>query len=167
MAQRVALVIEDHVDLAEIYKITLDMAGYSTELVTDGREALERLQGDDKPDLVILDMNLPQVSGHYIYKKLRADPEWNVIPVIISTANTIVANALADEVTAQDQIVVKPVSPRKLKEIIAKIDASRAEEIDDSTTENAAEETTDAPTSSGKSDNLKDEKQAEDSMSNN
>ena len=89
MTQRLALIIEDHVDLAEIYKITLDMVGYTTELVTDGKVALDKL-ADITPDLVILDMNLPQVSGHYIYKKMRSNPAWSNIPIIISTANTIV-----------------------------------------------------------------------------
>jgi DNA-binding response OmpR family regulator len=117
-----AIIIEDHVEIGEIYKFTLDTLGYESEQITDGKEALDRLE-TDIPDLLILDMNLPQVSGHYIYKKLRSKPEWEATPIVISTANTIVANALESEISTIDRIIVKPVRPSDLRTVLEKINS--------------------------------------------
>jgi DNA-binding response OmpR family regulator len=152
---RSALVIEDNLDLAEIYRLTLDMLDYESQMVYDGKEALDRLNAiQEQPYLLILDMNLPQVSGHYIYKKLRSDPKWDTMRVIISTANTIVASALAEELHMGDRIIVKPVTPTKLKAVIKELEAE-----DDTP---ATEET---PQTLAEGDDLDQSEDAEDSVS--
>lgn len=122
MAGKYALIIEDHAEIGEIYRFTLEGMGYETEQILDGKEALERLE-DVRPDIIILDMNLPQVSGHYIYKSVRSSADFDETVVIISTANTIVANALADDVAPVDYILVKPVRPSDIQEIMQEIES--------------------------------------------
>lgn len=117
MAKGLALVIEDSREIADIYSATLNLAGYEAELVYDGKQALERL-GALVPRLIILDMNLPQVSGHYIYKQIRADSRLNQVVVIIATANTVMADALQKELSPGDTLLVKPVSPLQLREVL-------------------------------------------------
>ncbi len=111
-----AFIVEDNVELGHIYAASLETLNYDIEHVLDGKEALERLDALT-PDLIILDMNLPRVSGHYIYKRIRSDARFNAVPVIIATANALIAEALAGEITDRDRLMIKPVSPGKLRDV--------------------------------------------------
>jgi putative two-component system response regulator len=110
-----AVIIEDNLDIARVYATTLEMIGYDTEIVTEGQRALQVLE-TSLPQLIVLDMNLPQISGHYLYKSIRANPRLSDTAVFIATANTVIANALADGIGPQDHIVIKPVSPAELRD---------------------------------------------------
>lgn len=118
MSQKHALIIEDNREIAEVYALTLQMLNYDTQIVLDGKSALDEIDAINPPDLLVLDMNLPQVSGHYIYKQLRGDADWENTPIIICTANHLVAEALAKELTGSDRILMKPVSPKELKALV-------------------------------------------------
>ncbi len=120
MTNKKALIIEDNKEIGEIYRLTIGMMGYDCEQITNGKVALERLDAEI-PDLIILDMNLPEVSGHYLYKKIRASPNYNRVPVILSTANMLVARTIQDEMSPQDHLIVKPVHPRALTTLIETI----------------------------------------------
>jgi DNA-binding response OmpR family regulator len=115
-SKRVAFVIEDNVEIGYIYAAALEMSNYKVEHLVDGKQALERLDRE-VPDLVILDMNLPHVSGHYIYKKVRADDRFANTPIIIATANSLIAEALSSELGEKDHLLIKPVSPTQLRNI--------------------------------------------------
>ncbi len=117
---RLALIIEDNVELAYIYGAALEALNYETENIEDGKKALQRLT-EVVPDLIILDMNLPHVSGHYIYKKLRSDDKFTHTPIIIATANQLIADALREEIGGLDRLLVKPVSPTQLRNIAKEI----------------------------------------------
>jgi len=79
------LVIDDEPDLRELVRINLDQAGYSVDTVSTGREALHALR-HSPPDLVVLDLMLPDVSGTELCRKIRSDPALAEIPVIMLTA---------------------------------------------------------------------------------
>ena len=112
-----AFVVEDNKDIMALYKATLLMINYEAECISDGKAALDRLE-DVSPDLIILDMNLPNVSGHYLYQKIRATPKLDDVPIIIMTANTIAAQTLADKLGARDHLLLKPVAPKELQDLI-------------------------------------------------
>lgn len=114
---RLAVIIEDNVELAVIYSASIEMFEYDVETIADGKKALQRLT-EVVPDLIILDMNLPHVSGHYIYKKLRSDENFNNCPIIIATANALIADALRHELAPGDFLLVKPVSPSQLRNTV-------------------------------------------------
>jgi DNA-binding response OmpR family regulator len=65
------LIIEDDRDLANLFKIVMEMSGFEVELIHDGRQGLETLQDQILPDVVMLDMHLPGVSGEEIYAMLQ------------------------------------------------------------------------------------------------
>lgn len=117
MAGRNALIIEDNLEIADIYAITIEFSGYDVEIIPDGRVALTRLEAIT-PDLIILDMNLPGVSGHYIYKHLRSDARFDQTRIIISTANSLVAGMLGQELDPSDYILLKPVGPNDLAALV-------------------------------------------------
>lgn len=117
MGKKFALIIEDNPAIGDIYATTLEMMDITSELVVDGKVALERIE-DLTPDLIILDMNLPQVSGHYIYKRIRSDDRLDGTRVIISTANNLVAQMIARDLDKRDRLMMKPVGPRQLLDVL-------------------------------------------------
>lgn len=120
MSARQALIIEDNREIGDLYITTLELVQYECELIADGKAAVERLDGA-VPDLIILDMNLPGVSGNYIYKKIRADSRYDATPIIVATANILVAEMLKDELADTDHLLVKPISPRQIHNIVTQL----------------------------------------------
>lgn len=118
MSNPLALIIEDNVELGYIYAASLETLNFDIEHIEDGKDALDRLDSDNIPRLIILDMNLPRVSGHYIYKRIRSDERYAETPVIIATANTLIAEALQSEIIGIDRLLVKPVSPSQLRKVV-------------------------------------------------
>lgn len=118
MSNPLALIIEDNVELGYIYAASLETLNFDIEHIEDGKDALDRLDTDIIPRLIILDMNLPRVSGHYIYKRVRSDERYSETPVIIATANTLIAEALQSEIVEIDRLLVKPVSPSQLRKVV-------------------------------------------------
>ena len=65
------LIIEDDRDLANLFKIVMELSGFEVSTIHDGRQGLEALAGQALPDVVMLDMHLPGVSGEDIYAMLK------------------------------------------------------------------------------------------------
>ena len=84
MRQRI-LVVDDEPDLLELVRVNLKQAGFEVETAENGRQALERLQRA-APDLVILDLMLPDLSGTEVCRRVRQDPALAELPVIMLTA---------------------------------------------------------------------------------
>ena len=92
MTAPLALIIEDEEVLAEIYTVALQMAGFETEVVGDGQQALTRL-AEIVPTLVILDLHLPRVSGAEILHHIRGDERLSNTKVILATAQDRLADS--------------------------------------------------------------------------
>jgi DNA-binding response OmpR family regulator len=108
------LVVEDEQDIAGLIKHTLERSGdASVETVGRGDEAL-RIIAADAPDLVILDLNLPVLSGDEICRMLRQKTETAHIPVIMLTARTSESDRVAGLDLGADDYVTKPFSLREL-----------------------------------------------------
>ena len=74
------LIVEDDRDLANLFKIVMEMVGFTVQMIHDGRQGLEALNDQSLPDVVILDMHLPNVSGEEIYAMLSERGEgWRVL----------------------------------------------------------------------------------------
>ncbi len=116
---KVALIAEDDRDIRELVAAKLGSSGYAVIAVADGTEALARLR-EDRPDIALLDVMMPGISGLDIITELRADPLTASIPVILLSARSQefdVENGIA--IGAADYIV-KPFSPR---ELVLRVDA--------------------------------------------
>ena len=81
------LIIEDEPDVASYLDMVLRDAGYTTEIATDGAEAMAKVRSE-RPDLVTLDISMPKASGTRFYKELKTDHELASVPVVIVTAVT-------------------------------------------------------------------------------
>lgn len=78
------LVVEDENTLAFALKKKLESVGYIVNVAMDGREALNKI-GQEKPDLVLLDLILPVMDGFAVLKELRKSPAYENLPVIVLT----------------------------------------------------------------------------------
>ena len=108
------LVVEDELDIAGLIKHALERSGdASVELVTRGDEALRSIAGR-LPDLVILDLNIPVLSGEEVCRILRQQPETRTLPIIMLTARTSEADRVSGLDLGADDYVTKPFSLREL-----------------------------------------------------
>lgn len=112
-----ALLIEDDRDIAALFRHVLDMAGYNSESVYDGLEAMRRLS-NSQPDVVLLDLQLPGMSGVDILQKMRADERMKTIPVVVITAYAYYAKSLPIE---PDLFLLKPVDIHDLSSLIQRL----------------------------------------------
>ncbi len=102
---RKCLIVEDDPILGDAFRETLSFAGLQTQLVQDGKTALSVLAGDT-PDLVILDLHLPEVSGPEIFEHIRRDQRLASTRVVIISADASRAERLRGRA---DLILCKPV----------------------------------------------------------
>jgi DNA-binding response OmpR family regulator len=108
------LVVEDEQDIAGLIKHTLERAGDgSVEIVARGDEAIRSIS-NRQPDLVILDLNLPVLSGQEVCRMLRQRPETKGLPIIMLTARTSESERVAGLDLGADDYVTKPFSLREL-----------------------------------------------------
>lgn len=107
------VIVEDEANIVELVKYNLDREGYRTLSANDGRKGLELIK-QELPDLVILDLMLPELDGLSVCKQLRADAQTKSIPIIILTAKSEEADRVLGLEMGADDYVTKPFSPREL-----------------------------------------------------
>ena len=109
--KELALIIEDDFDIGIIFAEALNMSGFDAEVITDGQVALNRLQ-EIKPDIVILDLHLPTISGAEILHYIRRSERLKNIRVVVATADPRMADSIRQEATL---VLDKPVSYQQMK----------------------------------------------------
>src|SRR5579871_2825957 len=106
------LLVDDYVDSLEMWALYLRHCGYEVATATDGPSALEHV-AQARPDLIVLDVNLPGLSGFEVGRRLRATPETSSIPIVAATGH--VSTAQNDTAFAVfDAVLVKPCEPAVL-----------------------------------------------------
>ncbi|MEZ6173106.1 MAG: response regulator transcription factor [Phycisphaerales bacterium] len=113
------LVVEDERDLADMLKIHLENAGYTTDVVHDGRDALTMIQ-TQCPDLVLLDLMLPGMHGTEVARRVRTDHTLARVPIVMLTAKSQEKDELVGLDLGADDYITKPFS---MKVLLARIDA--------------------------------------------
>jgi two-component system alkaline phosphatase synthesis response regulator PhoP len=107
------LVVEDDLDLVELLKFNLSNAGFVVAVATDGAEALKKARSQH-PDLVLLDLMLPELDGFAVCEILRRDATTTTIPIIILTAMSSQLARVAGMGAGANDYVTKPFSPKQL-----------------------------------------------------
>ncbi|HJT77149.1 MAG TPA: winged helix-turn-helix domain-containing protein [Gemmataceae bacterium] len=111
------LIIEDERDLTELLVYNLHREGYETVTAHDGQEGLRKAQML-LPDLVLLDLMLPVLSGQDVLRELRAGERTRGIPVVVLTARAEETDQIVGFSLGADDYVTKPFSPRVLMQRI-------------------------------------------------
>jgi two-component system phosphate regulon response regulator PhoB len=107
------LIVEDEEDLQEVLMYNLRQAGHDPAVVGRGHDALERI-AREPPDLVLLDLMLPDMAGTEVCRALKTDPSTRAIPVIMLTAKGEEIDRVVGFELGADDYVVKPYSMREL-----------------------------------------------------
>jgi two-component system, OmpR family, phosphate regulon response regulator PhoB len=107
------LVVEDERDIAALVSYHLTKEGYRVRTAEGGLEALESAAAE-RPDLVVLDLMLPNFSGYEVLAEVRRRPELAEVPVVVLTARRDEADRVKGLELGADDYVTKPFSPREL-----------------------------------------------------
>jgi DNA-binding response OmpR family regulator len=107
------LIVEDDPDIAQLVARSLDKAGYATDRVTSGRDALRAI-AERMPDLMVLDLMLPQLDGLEVCRLLRADTATLAMPIIMLTARAEESERIVGLELGADDYLAKPFSPNEL-----------------------------------------------------
>src|ERR1700677_1011243 len=118
MRQKV-LVVEDEGDIRELLRYNLAQEGFAVEEAADGAEALDRI-ARRAPDLLVLDLMLPRMSGLELCRRMRSNPETARLPILVVTAKGAEVDRILGLEMGADDYVVKPFSPR---EVVARVKA--------------------------------------------
>ena len=108
-----ALIIEDDRDIAELVQYNLSQEKIASEICPSGAQALNRVR-KTPPDLIVLDLMLPDMGGLEICKALKSDPKTRAIPVLILTAKGEEVDGMVGWEVGADDYITKPFSPREL-----------------------------------------------------
>ena len=122
MDNPLAFIIEDHEDAATIFSEALKAADFETEIIRSGDRALKRLS-ETVPDMVILDLNLPQVSGAEILAQIRSDNRLTGTCVIVATAHPQLADSVQGEA---DLVLLKPISFTQLRSLATRLGSANS-----------------------------------------
>ncbi|GIJ43941.1 hypothetical protein Val02_08270 [Virgisporangium aliadipatigenens] len=107
------LVVDDDADLRELLELKLTSAGYRVDTAANGEAALARI-AKRLPDLVVLDVMMPGLSGVEVCKELRADGRTRSLPIVMLTARAHVMFESEGMMAGADLYLTKPFSPRTL-----------------------------------------------------
>lgn len=107
------LVVEDEADLAELVAVTLRGAGHTVTVANNGAAAIAELRRK-VPDLVVLDVMLPDVSGLEVCRRVRRDESTSQLPILMLTAKGEEVDRVVGFEVGADDYVSKPFSPREL-----------------------------------------------------
>jgi CheY-like chemotaxis protein len=121
--KRRILVIDDDPNFVRFMTLLLEDNGYDAMTASDGKEGLERTRAE-RPDLVLLDITMPEKSGVKYYREVREDPELREIPVVMVTGVSKDFKKFIStrrQVPPPDGYISKPVDQEELLETIARL----------------------------------------------
>lgn len=112
------LVADNDEDILTLVAFRLERTGYEVLVARDGAEALARAR-EELPDLCVLDVMMPELTGYDVTQRLRSDPRTSAIPVILLTARVQEADVDRGFDAGADAYVRKPFSPQELRDRVA------------------------------------------------
>jgi two-component system, cell cycle response regulator DivK len=120
VANELILIVEDNPKNLKLVRDTLQVKGYRTIEAATGEEGVQ-LARDEQPALVLMDIQLPGISGVEAFRQLRADPSTRAIPVIAVTASVMAQERQKVMAAGFDGFQGKPISVRELLETIREV----------------------------------------------
>ena len=116
----VVLVADDDDDILDLVALRLSAAGYDVVTARDGEEAL-RVARERRPDLAVLDVTMPKLTGYDVTRALRADDRTSRMPVILLTARVQESDLAAGLEAGADDYLRKPFNAAELRARVAKL----------------------------------------------
>lgn len=133
MAEKI-LIVDDDIDSLKLIGLMLQRQGYEISAASSGAQALTKASGET-PNLIILDVMMPDMDGYEVCRRLRANPNTQGIPIIMFTAKTLVDDKVAGFEAGADDYLTKPTHPAELasrvKAVLARSAAKRSRASED------------------------------------
>jgi len=107
------LIVDDDVDTLKLVGLMLERQGYDISVASNGAQGL-RKAASDKPDLILLDVMMPDMDGYEVTQRLRSDPKLAHIPIIMFTAKSMLDDKVAGFEAGVDDYLTKPTHPAEL-----------------------------------------------------
>ena len=118
--------VEDEPEISDLIRLILGRKGFDLTGATGGLEGLEAIRRV-KPDLVLLDLMMPDMDGWEVYQQMKADPELKNIPVIVVTAKAqSIDKILGLHIAKVDDYVTKPFGPQELLQSVERVLSAKA-----------------------------------------
>jgi DNA-binding response OmpR family regulator len=118
---KLVVCIEDEQEMIDLVQLILGRRGFEVEGANGGLEGLEKVQ-QKKPDLVLLDLMMPDMDGWEVYQRMKSDESTREIPVIVVTAKAqSIDKVLGLHIAKVDDYITKPFGPQELLESVEKI----------------------------------------------
>jgi len=115
------LCVEDEPEMIDLMRLILGRRGFEVKGANSGKEGLKIIK-DDKPDLILLDLMMPDMDGWEVYQQLKADEATKDIPVIVVTAKAqSIDRVLGLHIAKVDDYIAKPFSPAELLSSVEKV----------------------------------------------
>jgi len=128
--KRRVVCVEDEPEMIDLYRLILGRRGFEVIGADGGRKGLETVE-DLQPDLVLLDLMMPDMDGWEVYKRLKSNPETETIPVIVVTAKAqSIDKVLGLHIAQVDDYISKPFSPQELLDSVEKVLTKRQQPVD-------------------------------------
>jgi len=113
------LIVDDSASMRQLVSFSIKDAGFDVVQAENGKDALSKLNGT-KVDMVITDLNMPEMDGIELIRQLRARPEFKFTPVVMLTTESQEAKKQEGKTAGASGWIVKPFSPEKLLEVVKK-----------------------------------------------
>jgi len=115
------LIVDDEPDILFTVGQVLETSGYEVIKANNGQECIDKLsQMQENPDLVLLDIMMPEISGWDVAAKIKENPNWKEIPIVFLTAKADTMSVGMGNLSSEDYIV-KPFDIKDLKERVDKV----------------------------------------------
>lgn len=114
------LAVDDDETIQRLLQVNLEMEGYEVVIAGDGTEALERAR-ELHPDLILLDVMMPEVDGWEVCRRLRDDPDLEDVPVVFLSARAQEADVERGTELGADAYITKPFDPIELLELVEEL----------------------------------------------
>lgn len=126
MGQRHVLVVDDDPLILEVLRTVLDLEEFRVTTATDGHTALQLLV-DDRPDVVVCDVMMPDIDGLEVCRRIKGDPATADLPVVLLTARDRAEDQRDGEKAGCDAYLTKPFSPLYLIDVIRDVRSGRSQ----------------------------------------
>lgn len=118
------LVVDDDEVIVRLLELNFELEGHEVASVLDGRQAIERI-AEVAPDVVLLDVMMPELDGYRVCAQLREDPAFARLPIVFLSARAQEADIARGTEVGGDAYVTKPFDPLELVQLVERLVAER------------------------------------------
>lgn len=119
--KRNILIIDDSESIREAISLALSGAGYAVEKACDGKEGIDKLNASAKVDLIITDLNMPNMDGIGVVQEVRKSATYRYLPILILTTESQNEKRMEARKAGATGWIIKPFSSDKLVQVIQKV----------------------------------------------